>query len=162
VIPRATRPTPRSASEAGSGTAKKLPLPPPPWISLGAVGPGRLLEITGFDLNGTPVSSAFTTGTGGYGIYEQFTATSHLDPCTTGLCGAFDSITATVYLYSTVHGLASYTFPGPSHNVVIHLPSEADPTVIVTETGPLASTVSAESDVHNWWCALGKRRYFVD
>jgi hypothetical protein len=100
------------------------------------------LEISGFTLSDVPVSTVHTKGAGGYGIYESFTATSHLTPCTLGLCGEFDATTASVYLYSTVHGLASYTFPGPSHNPVIHLPKEASPVLLASLSGPLPSTVS--------------------
>lgn len=101
------------------------------------------LEVSGFTLSTVPVSTVHTKGAGGYGIYESFSATSHLTPCLpVGLCGGFDAITANVYLYSTVHGLASYTFPGTSHNPVIHLPKGASPVLLASESGPLPSTVS--------------------
>ncbi len=56
----------------------------------GSVTESGFLEISGFTLSGNPVSTVHTTGLGGYGIYELFTATSHLGPCGTELCGAFD------------------------------------------------------------------------
>jgi hypothetical protein len=108
----------------------------------GAISETGFLEINGFLLNGAAESTVHTIGAGGYGIYESFTATSHLTPCTTGLCGAFDSVTASVYLYSTLHGLASYSFATPTSNPTIHLPHGANPVLLATETGPLSDKIS--------------------
>lgn len=110
----------------------------------GAVTESGFLEFNGFtNAAGTTVSTVHTSGAGGYGIFLSFTATSHLStgvaPCTGNeLCGGFDAISYSTFLYSTAHGLASYTFPGPSHDPVIHLPSGANPVEIATGTGPLA------------------------
>ena len=38
---------------------------------------------------------------------NNFTTTSHLIPCSSGECGSFDSVSASLYLYSTAHGVAS-------------------------------------------------------
>jgi len=107
----------------------------------GSIDEDGFLEINGFSLSGTPVSTVHTTGAGGYGIFEEFTATSHLSVCSVGLCGAFDSITASVFLYSTAQGLATYSF-NASNNPVIHLPTGADPVLLASESGPLPSTTS--------------------
>ncbi len=116
---------------------------------IGAITEIGFLEISGFTLSGQSVSTVHTTGKGtptpnsGYGIYETFSATSHLTTCSVGLCGAFDTITnANVYLYSTAGGLASYTFPGPSLNPVITLPTGASPVLLATLSGPLSTAVS--------------------
>ncbi len=109
------------ASPSGSGSVKET----------------GFLEFNGFtNAAGNSVSTVHTVGAGGYGIYKSFSATSHLTACSTGLCGAFNSITANVYLYSSVHGLASYTFPTSTSDPVIHLPSGANPVLLATETGP--------------------------
>lgn len=102
----------------------------------GSITESGFLELTGFTLAGSPVSTVHTTGTGGYGIYEIFTAASHLSPCSTGLCGAYDTFTADVFLYSTMNGLASYSFAGPGSPPTISLPSGASPLLLATETGP--------------------------
>jgi hypothetical protein len=99
----------------------------------GAVVEHGFLLPTSFLLNGATTSSANVKGT--WGIYEQFTATSHLSSCSIGLCGAFDSLTANVFVYSTAKGVAKITFDktGTPH---ITLPTAAKPVQIATETGP--------------------------
>lgn len=109
----------------------------------GAVTESGFLEFNTFTNGGTSVSDVHTAGPGGYGVFLSFSATSHLStgvaPCTgNDLCGAFDSINYSVSLYNTEHGLASYTFPGPSHNPVIHLPTGANPVEIATGSGPVS------------------------
>ena len=99
---------------------------------------GYLLPTTFLD-NGTTVSVANAPLPGSWGIYEQFTATSHLSSCSTGLCGAFDSVTANVYAYSTASGVASVSFSS-SHMPVLTLPGGVTPTLIATETGPIGSS----------------------
>ena len=111
-------------------------VPTDPSVS-GSVSEQGFLEFNGFLLNGNPVSTVHTTGTGGYGIYESFTATSHLAPCSEGLCGAFDSITANVYLYSTANGLASYSFATPTSAPTITLPAGANQVLLASESGPI-------------------------
>ncbi|MBN9507745.1 MAG: flocculation-associated PEP-CTERM protein PepA [Alphaproteobacteria bacterium] len=103
----------------------------------GSVTESGFLEVSGFSLGGVPVSTVGTAGAGGYGIYEQFTATSHLAPCAGGLCGAFDSISVAVYLYSTLHGFASYSFPGAV--ATMHLPAGAHPVLLATGGGPVGA-----------------------
>lgn len=110
----------------------------------GSIKETGFLELNGFLLNGTSVSTVHTTGAGGYGIYETFTATSHLSPCAGGLCGAFDTITADAYLYSTVNGLATYSF-NAAHNPVIHLPVAAHQVLLASESGPLPPTISSNT-----------------
>lgn len=107
----------------------------------GAVVEHGFLEYSGFTLDTVPVSTVHTSGAGGYGIYESFSATSHLAPCSGGLCGAFDTITVSTFLYSTKNGLASYKFPGPTHDPVIHLPTGAHPVLLATGSGPLPNSV---------------------
>lgn len=101
---------------------------------------GYLLPTTFLD-NGTTVSVANAPLPGSWGIYEQFTATSHLSSCPTGLCGAFDSITADVYTYSTANGVASVTFSA-SHMPVLTLPVGASPVLIAAETGPIGGSAN--------------------
>lgn len=105
----------------------------------GSVTETGFLELNGFTLSGTPVSTVHTTGTAGYGIYEAFTATSHLSPSGSNLVGAFDSISAQTFLYSTANGLASYSFSGGVP--VQTLPSGANPVEIASQTGPLSASV---------------------
>src|SRR5579875_2749685 len=91
----------------------------------GSVTETGYLELLSFtDAGGSTVSSVHQTGhSNDYGMYEKFTATSDLSPCTigtsSGLCGSFQTIHADVYLYSTAHGLASYSFSGglPQQNL---------------------------------------------
>ena len=96
--------------------------------------------MSGFSLDGVPVSTVGTAGKGGYGIYEQFSATSHLAPCAGGSCGAFDSVSVAVYLYSTLHGFASYSFPGAV--ATIHLPTGAHPVLLATGDGPIGAVAN--------------------
>lgn len=110
-----------------------VPTNPSPSGSVTASG---FLEFTGFTLAGTPVSTVHMAGAGGYGLYETFVATSHLSAVAGGLSGSFDSFTANVFLYSTVHGLATYTFTGPGNTPVIHLPTAANPVLLASESGP--------------------------
>ncbi len=98
----------------------------------GSVNETGFLFPTTFFLGGDTTANANVKGT--WGIYETFTATSHLDPCTTGLCGAFDSITANVYVYSTDKGVASVSFPGSVPT--LHLPVHANPVLIASLSGP--------------------------
>ena len=88
--------------------------------------------------NGTAVTSTANLTAGTWGIYESFTATSHLTPCSGGFCGSFDSITASVYVYSTAHGVASVTFSAGVP--ILHLPSAASPKLIASETGPIGGS----------------------
>jgi hypothetical protein len=129
---------------AGSFTANRfglndwatIQLPTNPTVT-GSVTETGFLEISGFTNNGLPVSTVDTSnGTLGYGMYEAFSATSHLTCSGSGNCtGEFDSITATLYLYSTQHGFASYSFDA-SGNVHMTLPSGANPVALATESGP--------------------------
>lgn len=105
----------------------------------GSVSETGFLELNGFTLNGTPVSTVHTTGTGGYGVYESFTATSHLSPSGGNLVGSFDSISAQTFLYSTANGLASYSFSGG--NPAQALPAGANPVLIANQSGPLSNSV---------------------
>ncbi len=74
------------------------------------------------------------------GIYEQFSATSHLAPCAGVLCGAFDSIAVAVDLSSTLHGFARYNFPGAV--ATIHLPTGAHPVLLATGDGPIGGVAT--------------------
>ena len=103
---------------------------------IGSVTETGFLLPTTFFLGGT--QTAFANIKGGWGIYEAFTATSHLTPCTGGLCGVFDTITANVYVYSTAKGVASVNFPGTVPT--IHLPALAHSVLIGTESGPISGS----------------------
>jgi hypothetical protein len=112
----------------------------------GGVYEKGFLEIVGFNYGGSPVSTVHTTGAGGYGMFESFTATSHLTTvgCGAGvaLCGAFDSIAAALNIYSTVHGLDSYSFPTAGAVPSQHLPTGANKILLGNETGPDSSFTS--------------------
>ncbi len=119
--------------DLGDFATIKLPSNP---SGLGSVSESGFLLPTSFLDNTATVSSANVKGT--WGIYEAFTATSHLSACSGGLCGAFDSVTASVYVYSTAKGVASVTFPGTIPT--IHLPKNANPVLVATESGPISGT----------------------
>ncbi len=91
-----------------------------------------------FFLNGVQVATANQVGT--FGLYESFTTTSHLSPCSTGLCGSFDSVNAQLWLYSTAHGVASYTFPTKTSDPKITLPGGANKILLATITGPIGGS----------------------
>ena len=113
----------------------------------GSVSESGYLFPTVFRL-GTAVTSTANLTSNTWGIYEDFTATSHLTSCGGGLCGAFDSITASIYEYSTKHGVASVTFSAGVPK--LHLPNGADPVLLGTETGPVidsANTATIQSGV---------------
>lgn len=112
----------------------------------GSISESGFLELNTLSLNGTTVSTVHMPGAGGYGIYEAFTATSQLSPCGSNLCGAFDTVTASVYLYSTAHGLASYSFATPTSNPTITLPTGASPVLLASESGPV-STLPNYADI---------------
>lgn len=99
----------------------------------GSVTETGFLFPTVFNLGTTSVATANVPGST-FGMYEQFTATSHLTGCATGLCGAFDTITASVFVYSTAKGVATVTFP--SGVPKLKLPSKANPVLVATESGP--------------------------
>lgn len=128
---------------AGSFTADRfgindwasIALPADPSVT-GSVTENGFLEISGFTYQGHPVSTVDQMGPAGYGMYEAFSATSHVTCSGSGNCtGKFDSITATLYLYSTQNGYASYSFDS-SGNVHLTLPSAANAVALATETGP--------------------------
>ncbi|HLI12677.1 MAG TPA: flocculation-associated PEP-CTERM protein PepA [Alphaproteobacteria bacterium] len=132
-----------SADQFSINNWARIEVPANPAPS-GSVTESGFVELTGFTLSGNPVSTVHTTGPGGYGIYATFDATLHLNPCSTGLCGAYDSFTANVYQYSTINGLASYTFSA-SGNPVINLPSGANLVLLATESGPLSGPLDQNS-----------------
>jgi PEP-CTERM motif len=99
---------------------------------------GFLLPLAFINASGTTVANANQVGT--FGMYEQFTTTSHLIPCSSGECGSFDSVSATLYIYSTAHGIASVSFASSSSNPTIHLPTGADPIELATITGILGGS----------------------
>lgn len=99
---------------------------------------GYLLPTNFFNASGVQVASANQLGT--FGMYEQFTTTSHLVPCSSGECGKFDSVTATLFIYSTAHGVASVSFASASSNPAIHLPTGADPIQLATISGILGGS----------------------
>ncbi len=111
----------------------------------GSVSESGFLVPTAFQLSGTNVSTANSTLPGSWGIYESFTATSHLTACTGGLCGAFDSVTASVFVYSTATGVVSVTFPTPGGAPVITLPPGATATEIATLSGPIGGSPNTTS-----------------
>jgi hypothetical protein len=106
----------------------------------GGVYETGFLEITGFNFGGNPVSTVHTTGAGGYGMFQAFTATSHLTTvgCGAGvaLCGGFDTISAALKIYATANGLDSYSFTSAGAAPTQHLPSGANTILLGTETGP--------------------------
>ena len=99
---------------------------------------GYLLPDDFFNASGQEVASANVVGT--FGMYESFTATSHLVPCSGGECGSFDSVTATLWIYSTAHGTATISFPSASSVPSIHLPTGANPIQLATITGPIGGS----------------------
>lgn len=96
-----------------------------------------------FQLGTTPVETANLKGT--FGIHEKFDATSHLTSCPIGLCGAFDTVTASVFVYSTAKGVANVTFPSGSPK--LNLPNKANPVLVATETGPPAAPLTLSISV---------------
>lgn len=122
--------------ELGDYATIDVPANPAPKGSVSETG--YLLPTNFFNASGVQVASANQLGT--FGLYEQFTTTSHLIPCSSGECGSFDSVSASLYLYSTAHGVASVSFASASSTPSIHLPSGASPILLATISGPIGGS----------------------
>lgn len=154
VLPFTWDPSAAGVSTSGAFTANdfitsdyaSISLPSNPSVP-GSISESGFLLVQSFNLNGSPASTVNTTGAAGWGMYEAFTATSHLSPCTGGLCGAFDSISVTTFAYSTINGLASVSF-NAAHTPVITLPTANKRVTLATGGGPIAVSPNTVSIIH--------------
>ena len=130
---------PFSADHFGLNDFAAIDVPANP-APIGSVHESGFLAPTTFLLGGTTTATANANvgAANSFGMYEQFDATSHLAPCATGLCGAFDSITVNVFVYSVANGVASFSFPGGVPTIT--LPSGTSAVQIGSGTGPFSGS----------------------
>ncbi len=128
------------------GDFATIHVPANPTVTGSVTETGYLLPDDFFDAAGNEVASANVRGT--FGMYESFTATSHLAPCSSGECGSFDTVTATLYIYSTALGTARLSFASPTAAPTITLPLLANPIQLATISGPIGGSPN-NADITN-------------